>query len=122
MVKTGVEKFDPESRKLIRSHVMMGKNLGKKLEKPRLPRKRREPKVAVRKELPSCSSSSDKSSPDGVQVGTSPSTSSTAPASKSHTLLPPSGTIPRKFGSDASTMCFADTIEPGTVEVVLQCE
>jgi hypothetical protein len=37
MVKIGVEKFDPESRKLIRSHVMMGKNLGKKLEKPRSP-------------------------------------------------------------------------------------
>jgi hypothetical protein len=114
MVKTGVEKFDPESRKLIRSHVMMGKNLGKKLEKPRPPRKKREPKVVVRKELSSASSSSDTSSPDGAQVRFLPLTSST--------VLQPPATVPRKFGSDASTMCFADAVEPGTVEVVLQCE
>jgi hypothetical protein len=119
MVKTGVEKFDPESRKLIRSHVMMGKNLGKKLEKPRSPRKRREPKVAVRKEL----SSSSSSSLDGGQVRSSPSTSpSTVSASKSHTVLQPPATVPHKFASDASTICFADVVEPGTVEVVLKCE
>ena len=30
-------------------------------------------------------------------------------------------TVPRKFGSDLSTIRFTDAIEPGQVEVVLQC-
>ena len=84
MVTTDAEKFNPESRKLIRSHVMMGKNLGK----TRPPRKRREE--------------------EGVF--------------ESRPVLQPPTTIPRKFGSDASTICVADAVKPGTVEVVLHCE
>jgi hypothetical protein len=124
MVKTGVEKFDPESRKLIRSHVMMGKNLGRKLEKPQSPRKRKRHNRVVQKEVPAFPPRSNKLSPDGTQVGPSLSSSSTTTTtgSNSHPVLQPPATIPRKFGSNASTMCFADAVEPGTVEVVLQCE
>jgi hypothetical protein len=119
MVTTGVEKFNPESRKLIRSHIMMGKNLGK----TRPLRKRRELNGVVREEVSSSSSSSDTLSPDGCQVGPSPSASSSSTtASESHPVLQSPATIPRKFGSDASTICFADAVKPGTVEVVLQCE
>ncbi|OCK74502.1 hypothetical protein K432DRAFT_469376 [Lepidopterella palustris CBS 459.81] len=95
MVTTGVEKFNPESRKLIRSHVMMGKNLGK----TRPPQKSREV--------------------NGV-VGPSPSPSSSTTASESHPALQLPATIPHNLGSDASTICFADAVKPGTVEVVLQ--
>jgi hypothetical protein len=123
MVKTGVEKFDLESRKLIRSHVMMGKNLGKKLEKPRPARKRKRHNGVVQKEVPAFPLSSDKLSSHGSQVGPSLSSSSTTTTGfNSHPVLQPPATVPRKFGSDASTICFADAVEPGTVEIVLQCE
>jgi hypothetical protein len=90
VVSTSVEKPNPELRKLIRSHVMMGKNRGKKFPPQKRGSKR-------------------------MQKG--PPTS-TIPAS--HPILPV--TTPRKFGSDVSTISFADAVEPATVEVVLKCE
>ena len=130
MVKTGVEKFNPEDRKLIRSHVMKGKNLGKIR-----PSRRGRQDV-----LSSSSSCSDTSSPDrtrgrdGSSLSRPSSSSTTHPTPDSESSLPPTSsssthptprspaTIPRQFGSVASAVCFADSVQPATVDVVLQCE
>ena len=107
VVSTGVEKPNPELRKFIRSHVMLGKNRGKTL-----PPRKREPKRVQEVSSPSSdASTASVSGPDGDLVG---------PSATSHPVLPV--TVPRKFGSAVSTICFADAVEPGTVEVVLQCE
>jgi hypothetical protein len=111
VVSTNVEKPDPELRKVIRSHIMMGKNRGKTF-----PRRKKKTK-----EVQDVSSSSSNtpltstSSPDEDQVGP-PASSVVA----SHPVRP--FTVPRKFGTDWSTFRFADGVEPGTVDVVLQCE
>ncbi|RYP02083.1 hypothetical protein DL764_005964 [Monosporascus ibericus] len=96
VVSTGVEKPDPELRKFIRSHVMLGKNRGKTL-RPR----RREPKA-----IPVGDSSP--SSEGDTREPSCPSLSA------SHSI------IPRKVGSDLATARFADTVEPYAVEVVLR--
>jgi hypothetical protein len=111
VVSTGVEKPDPELRKFIRSHVMLGKNKGK----AQRPRKRVTKELQNDSSLSSCvSNPSAASSQDGDMV--EPSASSTKP---SHTVLPV--TVPRKFGSQLDTIRFADAVEPVSVEVVLQC-
>jgi hypothetical protein len=106
VVSGSLEKPDPELRKFIRSHVMQGKNRGRKLPS----RKKKKPRVD--QEL---------------------SASSASPGDLHESLLPPtvtasspvstiSATLPRSFGSGMSTISFADNLEPGTIEVVLQCE
>ena len=94
---------------------MLGKNLGKSLIKPRPLRKR-----ALKGSLDTSSLSSDASAasalgPDGDLDG--PGVSSTMASHKRNPV-----TVPRKFGSDLSAIHFADAVEPGAVEVVLQCE
>jgi hypothetical protein len=110
VVSTGTEKPDPELRKLIRSHVMLGKNRGKVL-----PPRKRKPKGVPEP----TSSSSDPSPPSASDPDEDAearySASSTAPHS-----LPVA--VPRVLGSGMSTICFADVLEPGTIEVVLQCK
>ena len=49
----------------------------------------------------------------------SESTASFTPTTVSRQILPV--TVPRKFGSDLSTIRFANAVEPRVVEVVLQC-
>jgi len=95
VVSTGLEKPDPEVRKLIRSHVMLGKNQGK----TRRP-KRREARVLADKS----SSVTDLGGPSGSLI------------TASHTVVPP------KIGSDLLTIRFADAVEPYMVEIFLQCE
>ena len=95
VVSTSVEKPDPEVRKLIRSHVMLGKNQGK----TRCSRRREASNVA------------DKSSPD-EDLGAPSASFITA----SHSVIPP------KIGSDLSTIRFADAVEPSKVEFLLRCE
>ena len=95
VVSTSTEKPDPEVRKLIRSHVMLGKNQGK----TRRPRKRE------------VMNSVDKSSHD-QDLGRSSESSIIA----SHSVIPP------KVGSNLSTVQFAEAVEPEKVEVVLRCE
>lgn len=109
VVSTGIEKPDPELRKLIRSHVMLGKNRGKILP-TRGKRKPEGPEPTSSSSDPSPPNTSD---PD-EDAETRYSTSSTA----SHSLPV---AVPRVLGSGMSTICFADALEPGTVEVVLQC-
>ena len=75
---------------------MQGKNRGKTLP----PRKRRPKRTQ------------DVSNP-------SQSTASFTPTTVSRQILPV--TVPRKFGSDLSTIRFANAVEPRVVEVVLQC-
>ena len=113
VVSDGLEKPNPELRKLIRSHVMLGKNQGKKLP----PRKR---KTKVAEKL--SSSSSDPSPPpvSHPDEGLTGSVTSSITATHPEPVL--SLTIPRKLGSGMSTISFADALEPGTIEVVLQCE
>ena len=96
MVSTSADKLSPEARKLIRSHVMLGKNQGKTW-----PPRRREARE-----------SADKFSSDETP-GRRPSGSS---ITLSHSVIPP------KIGSDLSTVQFADAVEPSLVEVVFRCK
>ena len=122
MVKTDGDKWNSEDRKLIRSHVMKGKNLGK----IRPSRTRRDSNWADlgQDNLSSPSSCADTASPDRGRDGSSlpRASSSTTPFSQCYPVIPSPATIPRKFGSVASTICFADSVKPAMVEVVLQCE
>lgn len=85
---------------------MLGKNRGKTLP----PRKRVPKRVQDLSSL-SCDASPASASGPNDLVG---------PPASSHCVLPV--TVPRKFGSDVSTIRFPDAVEPGTVEVVLKCE
>lgn len=112
VVSTGVEKPDPELRKFIRSHVMLGKNQGRKLP----------PRTRKAKKMQELSSSSDPSPPLTSELDEDHLSSSAPFAGPSHPLAIVQATIPRKLGSGMSTIRFADALEPGTIEVVLQCE
>lgn len=107
VVSTDLAKPDPELRKLIRSHVMVGKNRGRTLP----PRKTKRPK-------------GQSSSTAGSSASESPATSSPTciSPSVSDTLARAHTPSPRKFGSECSAVHFADHVEPGAVEVVLQCK
>ena len=107
MVSTDVEKPNPELRKIIRSHVMLGKNLGK-----RLPPRKRQSEGQQDVAVPNYNTSSVVvSDPDGDLE---------RPSAWSQPV--PSVTIPRMVGSAVSTTQFPDSVEPGTVEIVLQCK
>ena len=110
VVSTGIEKPDPELRKLIRSHVMLGKNRGKILT-PRKKKLKGAPQPA--------SSSSDPSLPSASDPDQDAENRCSASSIAFHALPV---TIPRVLGSGMSTICFADVLEPGTIEVVLQCK
>ncbi|OTA55494.1 hypothetical protein K449DRAFT_175142 [Hypoxylon sp. EC38] len=98
IVSTGTKKPDPELRKLIRSHVMKGKNRGRVLR----------PKYKIIADTGSIIHPSDSTpSSDDVSTDNSP-----VPA---HLV-----TIPRKVGSDISLTRFADTIEDSTASVIIQ--
>ncbi|KAK3389938.1 hypothetical protein B0H63DRAFT_105702 [Podospora didyma] len=109
LVSTGVEKPNPELRRFIRSHVMLGKNLGRALP-PRTTRRRR------RKENVTPSSTGDVEGLDKDQLEPLPSLNS---LSRTHRVLP-IPEVPRKFGSNMSSIRFTETIDPEVVEVVLQ--
>ncbi|MCJ1281112.1 hypothetical protein MMC26_000430 [Xylographa opegraphella] len=95
VVSTDAKKPNPELRKFIRSHCMLGKNRGKTLP--------------LRKKKP-------RRTQDASNPSESPASSTTTTVSRH--ILPV--TVPRKFGSDLSTIRFADAVEPAAVEVVLQ--
>jgi hypothetical protein len=99
IVSTGIEKADSETRKLIRSHVMLGKNLGKsryvKCRKPQ-----NTPKDS-----------------GGIVI------SNEGPGEPSDTLIKtPHTTIPNRVGSDVSFVEFADTIPPSPLADLLKCK
>ncbi|KAI1149271.1 hypothetical protein F4825DRAFT_431091 [Nemania diffusa] len=92
VVSTGVGKPDPNLRKFIRRHVMIGKNKGK-----------------VRPVRSKNGPDSSKSSPESQANSTDSLSTASAPES-----------IPSKVGSDLSTVQFADSVDPSTVEIVLR--
>ncbi|KAK0609692.1 hypothetical protein B0T17DRAFT_566229 [Bombardia bombarda] len=101
IVSTSVGKTDQDTRKLIRSHVMRGKNLGKSRpakERSRAPRYGRDhgPKGE--------DNSRDKGQPPAALTTTF------------HSRIPP------KVGSDYSLQRFVETIEPSVVAEVMQCK
>jgi len=106
VVSNNLEKPDTKLRKFIRSHVMQGKNHGRKL-----PPRKKKPKAG--QEL--LSSSSDASAGE-IQRPSAHSTAAVVPDPVLTVM------IPRSFGSGMSTISFADALEPGTIEVVLQCK
>lgn len=94
VVATGKERPDPEMRKLIRSHVMIGKNRGRTLPLR---------KPSKRKRVQDTSLGPNRPFSDMVP----------------HPVLPL--TIPHNFGTELSTIPFPGSVEPLTVDVVLQC-
>ncbi|KAI3333178.1 hypothetical protein F4824DRAFT_491169 [Ustulina deusta] len=119
MVKTSMDEFKPEDRKLIRSHVMKGKNLGRM----RALGSRRHLNSADTRESPATSSSSrDASSCDGSNGNASlPGISSGSPQHhECRTCIQATASIPLGIGSVASTMRLADSAKPEMVEVVIQ--
>ncbi|KAI1753958.1 hypothetical protein F4782DRAFT_494595 [Xylaria castorea] len=113
MVKTSLDGFNPEDRKLIRSHVMKGKNLGKM----RPLGSRKQPNLAdAQKNTVLLSSGSGATEHDG----TNDSTSLLRISSEQPTGIQTLESIPPMVGSVASTMHLADSVKPATVEVVLQ--
>ncbi|KAI1142847.1 hypothetical protein F5Y05DRAFT_408296 [Hypoxylon sp. FL0543] len=98
IVSTGTDKPNPELRKLIRSHVMKGKNRGRVLR----------PKHKIVADSGSIEDPNDTScSSDDL-----PTDISLVPAHPS--------IIPRRVGSDVSLTRFADAIEESTAAVILQ--
>ncbi|KAI1346760.1 hypothetical protein F5Y01DRAFT_297087 [Xylaria sp. FL0043] len=119
MVKTSMDEFNPEDRKLIRSHVMKGKNLGRM----RPLGSRRHLASADKDNLGLPSSSFDASSYDGGDgsVSSSRISSSISPHAERHSSIQVPKSIPPGVGSVASTMYLADsTTRPEMVDVVLQ--
>jgi hypothetical protein len=92
VVSINVDKPDADTRRAIRSHVMQGKNLGRKLPA-------RTQKVFL-----------DKSSPD----------SSESSRSNSEALMV--APVSRQFGTLFSTISLADVVEPEKLSAVLNCE
>ena len=95
VVQTNVEKPGLEVRKFIRSHVMLGKNQGKSQGHMR------------RSKKPYAGNLADKSDA-GQRLESTITASQTA--------------IPPKVGSDLSTICLADAVEPCKIDVVLRCQ
>ena len=97
ILATCAGRTDQDTRKLIRRHVMIGKNRGKK----------RQPKP--------------KEEPAEYGISTKPDTC------KKHRDIMPAPPrshqdIPGKVGSELSLIRFADAVDPSTITVVLECE
>ncbi|KAJ8128280.1 hypothetical protein O1611_g5354 [Lasiodiplodia mahajangana] len=83
---------DPDTRKLIRRHVMLGKNRGKKFPSRRKPRRK------------------------------TASTAEEARLDDSHPLVAPGKSlsrIPQQVGSDLSSMAWADSVDVSTMAVIM---
>ncbi|KAI1376392.1 hypothetical protein F4677DRAFT_445647 [Hypoxylon crocopeplum] len=99
IVSTGAKKpEDPEMRKFIRSHVMIGKNRGKTLR----PKNKKAVDSSVVPDPSESSSSPGDEHTAGPLVRTSPRI------------------IPRKVGSDLSLIRFADTIEESSLAIIIE--
>ena len=111
VVSTGVDKLDPGLRKTIRSHVMIGKNRGKTRPTRKRESNRRQDRPCLNEDA-----SPAKGLEPERELVKAPAFSSMA----HHADIP--ATVPRKLGSEVSTLHFADALEPGVIEVVLQCK
>lgn len=127
VVTTGVAQFNVEDRKLIRSHVMKGKNLGRM--RPLGSRFRRaSPVAATQLDNPRRDSSSSPSLlSDSSSPRSSESSASTTPSACSDQSSPIDVEAalhisnPRNFGSLTSAVTFAESVKPETMDIVLQC-
>jgi hypothetical protein len=115
VVSNSLTKPDPDLRKFIRSHVMLGKNQGRTL--PPRKKKPRSKDVATRvSEDAMTPLSNDSGSSSLVMV---PRISAKAPATSSPNI--PAISIPANFGSRLSGLRLAaDDVEPKNLEVVLR--
>lgn len=107
IVSTGTKKVDPRTRKLIRSHVMIGKNRGKS----------RYRQAEADPSTPADTSTDDTSAPPADGAGSS----STSPAAQvPATRLPLD--LPRRVGNDMSLIRLADdTTSPAALATILRC-
>ncbi|KAK3989064.1 hypothetical protein QBC44DRAFT_267806 [Cladorrhinum sp. PSN332] len=112
VVSTGTEKAGPELRKFIRSHVMQGKNKGKKL-----PPRTRKPKTAGAQAPPQVSALAPPSDPDAARLAPCQS----RPPSNGFHLYDVQVTIQRNRLSPVACISYADKwIDPRSVEVIFQ--
>ena len=111
MVSTDIKKPDPDLRKRIRSHVMLGKNLGKTNALRKGKRREDQDTVSSTSDVPLSSSSGSDKGLTGLSVTDTTTFQAVVPVK-----------VPCRFGSDVSTIRFADAVAPETVEVVLNCE
>ncbi|KAF2812776.1 uncharacterized protein BDZ99DRAFT_507057 [Mytilinidion resinicola] len=112
VVSTDLAKPNPELRKLIRSHVMLGKNKGNQIP-PRKKKGQSEVQDAS-PSSPKCTYA-DASGPNGHLLAPLASTTAAYEIQTHSPIM-----IPRNFGSTMSTIRFPDAVEPSAVEVVLQ--
>lgn len=98
VVSTSLDKPDPNLRKFIRKHVMMGKNRGKTR-----PTKKKEKKAIGLSEMSHPAKDLTKSS-------------------SNVSLIVRHHPIPPNVGSELSTVHFADDVDLSTVAVVLRCK
>ncbi|KAI0530007.1 hypothetical protein GGR58DRAFT_525495 [Xylaria digitata] len=119
MVKTSMNGFNTADRKLIRSHVMKGKNLGRM--RP-LGSRRYLESINSQENAASSSSSVDVSNYNGSHDSDSisRSISNSLQYYECQTGSQTQESIPPLVGSAASTMYLADSVEPTMVEVVIR--
>ncbi|KAJ8133385.1 hypothetical protein O1611_g235 [Lasiodiplodia mahajangana] len=119
MVKTSMDNFHPADRKLIRSHVMKGKNLGKVRA---LGSKRHWELANARGNAVPFPTAMDASGHNGTHSSSSQSqsVSNKLPHSEGQIGVQAPEAIPPSVGSPASTLCLAEPVKPEMIEVVLQ--
>ena len=113
MVSNSLEKPDPDLRKFIRSHVMLGKNQGRTLP----PRKQKLKMTAVRDKRfggtgTRSADSNERANPKIVQA--------TSQAVACYSIQTES--IPPKFGSALTGIRLADDLDMEDLNVILRCE
>ncbi|KAK3326081.1 hypothetical protein B0H66DRAFT_550028 [Apodospora peruviana] len=123
IVSTGpTKKADEDARKLIRSHVMMGKNLGRVL--PKRSTKARSPLEGTRGEGRAArTAAAARGEPADTRQSRSDSNKADPPRVAGEALMSimTGAGIPDKIGSDLSLIRFADTaVEPSAVMAVLR--
>lgn len=126
VVTTDVGQFNAEDRKLIRSHVMRGKNLGRirPLGSKFRPASPEVPHDIPCPDSPRADSSSLSSSSPQSTSESSNSTTPSACSEQASAILAGSTThipSPRNFGSFTSAVAFADRVKPETMDIVLHC-
>ncbi|KAI0117423.1 hypothetical protein F4814DRAFT_286769 [Daldinia grandis] len=102
IVSTGTKKPDPEMRKFIRSHVMMGKNRGKILRTKCNKAGESNEREGLHNSEPRSNSKDEKYLDDSSPIKLTPVV------------------VPRRVGGDLSFIRFADTIEDSSVAVILE--
>jgi hypothetical protein len=109
VVSTNLDKANPKLRKLIRSHVMLGKNRGKM--RPTLLRQKKE----IQDSSPSSSdmSSMDNNLPEQGLI------LDPALAEVSHPVF--HTRVPPKFGYYATGISLADAVDPNAIEAIIKC-